>query len=304
MPAPARYFYESPGNTLLSDNYNGELNLIRERMEPSQYPATYINVGEMQTMVDPGEVGSESLATDLTGEFRRLYRILKEITGKTYWYQSPTHQLGNLYPVGTILPFYDFNGTVTFNTTHWAYCDGSTISNANSSLNGQVLPDLSGRYLVGFGTEGGGDIDTATWNVTAVGVANSDTTNTFSHTHTDAGHNHTQTHNHAVGTLKFVTTEQQPTKAIQNDFFTTGGTSISVFGTIGATALASGSGYSNIFDFAAGPGAAQFITTAGTGSVANNTTALDSTVATFADSLTSLDIRPRSLRVRYIMRIV
>jgi len=55
-------------------------------------------------------------------------------------------------PIGSIIPFYDFNGLVSFDTGVWAYCDGSVLVDGASPLNGQTLPDLSNRYLVGFST--------------------------------------------------------------------------------------------------------------------------------------------------------
>jgi hypothetical protein len=55
----------------------------------------------------------------------------------------------DLVPTGTILPFYDYNGALTFNAALYKYCDGQTQT-VGGSL--RVLPDLSNRYLVGFGT--------------------------------------------------------------------------------------------------------------------------------------------------------
>lgn len=91
-------------------------------------------------------------------------------------------------PVGSIIPFYDYNGLVSFDTSYWVYCDGSVINNPSSPLNGQTTPDLSNRYLVGFGTEGGGDIDTAAWATAAVGNASHRVD--LSHTHTGPSHTH------------------------------------------------------------------------------------------------------------------
>jgi len=51
------------------------------------------NVSQMQSAVDPGEVGTESLPTDLAGELQRIRQLIKEITGKTYWYESPSGSL-------------------------------------------------------------------------------------------------------------------------------------------------------------------------------------------------------------------
>jgi len=68
-------------------------------------------------------------------------------------------------PIGTILPHYNYNGLLTFDTAIYKYCDGSVVADIESPLNTHTLPDMSNRYLVGFGTEGGGDIDTAAWPV-------------------------------------------------------------------------------------------------------------------------------------------
>ena len=107
-------------------------------------------------------------------------------------------------PIGTILPFYDYNNQLTFNVLQWHYCDGS-IQNVGS-IGPQTLPDLSGRYLVGFGTIGGGDIGTAPFNTAPVGV----TTSTLdlqhnhtgpSHTHNISAHDHTgPSHTHTFTT--------------------------------------------------------------------------------------------------------
>lgn len=98
-------------------------------------------------------------------------------------------------PIGSIIPFYDFNAAVTFDTDAWIYCDGAVISDASSPLDGLTLPDLSNRYLVGFGTEGGGDIDSAAWATPAVGQASHQIN--IQHAHTMTGHNHTgPSHDH------------------------------------------------------------------------------------------------------------
>lgn len=300
MAAPARYFYESPGNSLLSQNFNGEWNLVKARMEPAQFPATYTNVAGMQTTVDPGEVGSESLATDVTGEIRRLYKLIKEIKGTAQTYESPAFSLkDSIYPVGTILQHYDFNGTVNAVASgHWAYCDGSVVSDTASPLNGQTLPDLSGRYIVGAGTDGGGDIDTATWNATVTGVASD--TNTFAHTHTDSGHTHTQSHNHDVGSLQFTVASVPSGKSKNLNFFSSAAADIVVVGNLGGFTGNAGSTFANI---STSFPVSDFYTKSGTGSTTNDTTALQSSTVNPGQALTTLDIRPSSVRIRHIMRI-
>lgn len=100
-------------------------------------------------------------------------------------------------PVGSIIPFYDFNGVAQFDTNIWNYCDGSVINSPGSILDGQTLPDLSGRYICGFGTDGGGNIDTAPWDVAPVGNAGS--TVNLQHSHTVNAHSHTvNNHSHSI----------------------------------------------------------------------------------------------------------
>lgn len=105
---------------------------------------------------------------------------------------------GGIVPIGTILPFYDYNGTLTFNAAKYAYCDGSIVNFAG--IGPQTTPDLSGRYLIGFGTVGGGNIDTDPWATAAVG--NAGWTINIQHSHTANAHTHgMQDHTHAAGTF-------------------------------------------------------------------------------------------------------
>jgi hypothetical protein len=72
-------------------------------------------------------------------------------------------------PIGSIIPFYDFNGALTFNASYWAYCNGQTKTVVG--IGSVTLPDLSNRYLVGFGTEGGTNMGSSAWSATPVGNA-------------------------------------------------------------------------------------------------------------------------------------
>lgn len=300
MPAPARYFVESPGNTILADHYNSELNNLLSGFVPANFTAVSTNVTNWRADTDPGEVGSESLPTNTTGEINRLKKLIKEITAKTYAYQSPSLTLSKIYPVGTVLPFYDFNAAVSFDTNVWAYCNGTTISDSASPLNGLTLPNLSGRYIVGFGTEGGTDIGSATWNSTVVGSNLKD----LSHTHNTSNHTHGYAHTHESGTLQFRTIDYKfigffpapvgtitgydssgAETTIYNPYlFATNGGSITVatnltFQPVGYTANGSGA-------------------TAST----NAATGASGAVASSSGLSAVQDVRPSSVRFRYIVR--
>lgn len=216
-------------------------------------------------------------------------------------------------PVGTIIPFYDFNALVAFSPATWAYCDGSVIADAGSPINGQTLPDLSGRYLVGFGTDGGGDIDTAAWATAAVG--NAGHTVNLQHSHTVNSHSHTvDSHNHSSGTLQFKVFRYINDIAAgvgvypqKYQFYTSGGTATDIL-TTPTTAYGDAAGTVPVVTgaFAPSVGGAlgvDYYTTGGagnTGSTSPGTSA--ETPGTNNQLSTTQSIQPRSIRVRFIIR--
>ena len=111
--------------------------------------------------------------------------VTKEIipTGTTFHLGQT--DLSALPPIGTIIPFLDYNNVVTYNANYWQMCNGGAI--AAGPLAGQNTPDMSNRYLVGFGTETGGNIGSAAWSATAIGLASHQAN--LQHTH-DIGHGH------------------------------------------------------------------------------------------------------------------
>lgn len=84
------------GEVLTASDLNSEFNNILNNMDCTKIDDNSADVATMQSTVDPGESGSESLATNLKGEIERLRFIIKEITGKTYWYQTPAAGLDEL----------------------------------------------------------------------------------------------------------------------------------------------------------------------------------------------------------------
>ena len=57
-------------------------------------PATTLDdfsatVAQMQAITDPGAVATESLATDLEGEIRRLRFVINRLGGLAQWYEAP-----------------------------------------------------------------------------------------------------------------------------------------------------------------------------------------------------------------------
>lgn len=176
----------------------------------------------------------------------------------------------SLPPIGTIIPFYDFNAALTFDATYWAYCDGSTKTIAGSSY---TLPDLSNRYLVGFGTEAGGDIDTEAWATAAVG---------------NASHQVDISHTHGAGTLQF-TVAHFNIGNLSVYFYNQDGSERNAFKTY-RTPDTGAPSVSSPYDFDFTNGLAYTKKDSGSGSVASGLSSTQS-------------IQPRSVRVRYLMRI-
>jgi len=69
-----------------NEDLNAEFDNILDNLIPAQLDDYSTNQTQMQTNVDPGEVGTESLATTLAGELERLRFSVKEIKGTTQWY--------------------------------------------------------------------------------------------------------------------------------------------------------------------------------------------------------------------------
>lgn len=105
-----------------------------------------------------------------------------DVAGIPVWAPSASGT-GNV-PIGSILPWCDFNGTLLLDP-NYRYMDGTVVAAVGSPINGQTLDDLSGAYIVGYGTLGGGNIGTALYAATPVGNINHQID--VSHTHTMSG---------------------------------------------------------------------------------------------------------------------
>jgi len=83
------------GTVLTASIYNGDhINHITNQ-NPVMSGAYSDSVGQFQSIVDPGGVGSEILAPNLAGEIERLRFSIKRITGQSQWYAVHTANLAN-----------------------------------------------------------------------------------------------------------------------------------------------------------------------------------------------------------------
>jgi hypothetical protein len=105
-----------------------------------------------------------------------------DVTNIPVW-APPVTGVGNV-PIGTILSWCDFNGVLALDA-NYRYMDGTVISAVGSPIDGQTTDDLSGAYIVGYGTLLAGDIGTAPYSTTPVG--NVGHLIAIDHTHTVGG---------------------------------------------------------------------------------------------------------------------
>lgn len=276
--------------------------------------------------------GTTAYAVDVEAEFGPLYTDIAPInvqpanklgTGR-FVLESALGTFGELPPVCTIIPWYNYAGA-TFDATKWAYCNGAVVTITGVGL--KTLPDLSGRYLIGFGTDGGGNINAGSLPDPPSPVGNAGNTINIAHTH-DMGN-----HTHGSGTLAF---------SLSNHKHTAGTLSLPVFHVVDSMG---GTGQLNIYngdgtetlafgqnicggagnpaltynDFGGGgttksrpyiaytdinntlgevSGPTINSTGSGTGS-----TGTPSTNTTSSALSATQDIRPRSIQVRFLMRI-
>ena len=88
------------GTILTAAIYNADHQNHITNQNPQQTGAYSDNVGQMQTNTNPGGVGSESLPTNVAGEFERLRFQLKAIIGSAQWYSAPAITLQALAGAG------------------------------------------------------------------------------------------------------------------------------------------------------------------------------------------------------------
>src|SRR5207245_10042694 len=82
------------GTILTASIYNADHQKHVTNQNPQQTGAYSDTVVQMQTITDPGGIGTESLAPSLAGEIERLRFIIKNLitnidSTRTQWYDKP-----------------------------------------------------------------------------------------------------------------------------------------------------------------------------------------------------------------------
>ncbi len=207
-------------------------------------------------------------------------------------------------PIGSLQSFYDYNGSLTFDVTKFAYCDGSNATFTGIGI--QATPDLSARYLVGFGTDGGGDIDTSAWATSVVGAAGHQIN--LSHSHTVNAHSHTvASHIHSIGSHTHTSNPHLHSNNTSG-YIATGGASRS-FNTQsgGSLDLTSGGGSQGDHRHTMGNtnySYTSIVNSTNLGNTGANAPATNTASPATNSALSATQsIQPRSIRVRWLVRI-
>ena len=82
MPGLYTITTRSLGELITAAVYNADHQNHIDNATPQMTDDYSSNVSQMQTVTDPGEVATESLATSLAGEIERLRFMLKDITAR------------------------------------------------------------------------------------------------------------------------------------------------------------------------------------------------------------------------------
>ncbi len=173
----------SAGEILTAAALNAEFDNEITNADPDSIGDESATNTEMRAVVDPGESGSESLATDLKGEIHRLRNIIQEIHHGTYWYSSPT-DLHTIYiPANAMTPTLTNGAEVgtdeyVTNDVNYDYLafDGATDEFACFNI---PMPEdwdrstIQAKFLWSSAT-GSTAGDTMSWDILAGAISNDD----------------------------------------------------------------------------------------------------------------------------------
>lgn len=100
------------GTILTATIYNADHQNHVDNAIPQSISGYSANVAQMQSQINPGLPGSESLATTLSGEIERLRFAITRLSGLTYWYTAPSITINSITPHGQVLLKKQGNGNL------------------------------------------------------------------------------------------------------------------------------------------------------------------------------------------------
>lgn len=209
---PGLYTHTSRIGSVSEAEYNADHQNHINNHIPEKIDDYSPDVAGMRATTDPGEIGTESLPTTLAGEIERIRKVIVEITGETYWYETPATNLASVsvsFAIGTRMLFQQTaapsgwtkdtsftdnsavrltTGSVSSRTSGKSFTtcfannytsDGTTLTSAQAGV-GSHTHSYGTFVAINSGTSGGGSAQLPTTGTT--GSASSAASS--SHTHT------------------------------------------------------------------------------------------------------------------------
>src|SRR5690349_5373302 len=96
MAFPYTHTTRANGTILTASIYNTDHANHIDNNIPSSIDDDSTDIATMRLSTDPGEVGTESLATNLQEELRRIRFAIQELKGTTYWYETADTDLASI----------------------------------------------------------------------------------------------------------------------------------------------------------------------------------------------------------------
>lgn len=128
--------------TLKSPDLNAEFNNLLNNASLPNLSGFSATVGQMQTQVNPGSQGSESLSQTASDELARLRFAISRIVGGTYWYDTPATSLDNVLTLlgNTAPPPNRITSGLKRSTSNQPAFLVANGSNLTAKLKGSVTP--------------------------------------------------------------------------------------------------------------------------------------------------------------------
>lgn len=158
----SRVFVESTGNTIYASNYNAEHDNHITNHTLDTIDDASSSLTAYRAVTDPGESGTESLPTSGTGEIQRLRKVLVEVTGKTYWYESPalsTQTLANAVSINTTTN--DVTLTNNLTVTSGITANSLAVNTLNFTGNALVLNGVASNTFTSISVNSSSSMDAA-----------------------------------------------------------------------------------------------------------------------------------------------
>jgi len=130
------------GTVLADTRYNADHQNHIDNHTPAGLDDYSANVAQMQSVADPGDVGSELLATSTAGEFERYRFVIKRFLGTDHWYRASVARtaLAVLMGASSTLVSAFPNAEVSFFRFMWVV--PASYQSGNATLH--ILIDCSG----------------------------------------------------------------------------------------------------------------------------------------------------------------